>query len=159
MWLCFQQAALHIFNKHAKDLFATFCLLERIFNSQALYIINGNEIIITTFCISEKHNSGFVVLLLILQGNHKVELICHKWEEKVMCEKRVFCHEKNIPPFSCVFPLAVSTMMHIIHICYILHAPTLFSREFLFEVLKKFGILLHISILTISKYVHVTSAL
>lgn len=79
-----------------------------------------------------------------------------------MCEKkRVFCHEKNISPFSlsCVFPLAICTIMHIVHICYILHAPTLFSREFLFEVLKKFGILLYTSKLIISKYVHVTSAL
>jgi len=76
MLLCFQQAALHIFNKHVKDLFATFCLLEGIFNSKALYIINGNEIIIT-FCISEKHNRGFVGFVIFLQGNHKIELMCH----------------------------------------------------------------------------------
>lgn len=75
--------------------------------------------------------------------------------------RSVFCHGKNTFPFSlsCVFPLAICTIVHITHICYILHTPTLFCREFLFEVLQRFVILLHISKLLISKCVHVTSAL
>lgn len=62
MLLCFQQAALHLSNRHGKDLFAAFCLLEEIINSKALYIINCNEMIIMTFCISGKCGRAFVGL-------------------------------------------------------------------------------------------------
>lgn len=135
MLFCFQQAALHLSNRHGKDLFAAFCLLERIFNSEALYIINCNEIIITTFCISEKHNGGFVGLLdFFFQGNCKIELICHMWEEKVMKEEVYsLWWEKDI---FLIFPVSSIVSQSIIvdrflTVSYMLHELTLFSWEFL----------------------------
>lgn len=141
MLLCFQQAALHLSNRHGEDLFAAFCLLEGIFNSKALYIINRNEIIITAFCISEKHNRGFVSWLdFFLQGNCKIKLTCHMWEEKVVKEEVYsLWWEKYIFHF---FPVSYILSQSIIvdrflTALYMLHELNLFSWELLFVDLMK----------------------